>query len=154
MPPRKLVLDTNCFIDASRDDASAAAYASFADLAAPRLHLSSVVAAELRAGAIDAPAAKLLEEEVLLPYQRRGRVIIPSPTAWRVLGSTLATLLQTDGLELRKTRRSFIFDVLIAYSCRESGAILVSRNARDLNRIAGVFGFDFVAPFPDLAAVQ
>lgn len=146
------MLDTNCFIDASRSDAAAAAYASFTDLAAPRLHLSSVVAAELRAGAIGASEAKLLEEEVLLPYERRGRVITPSATAWRVLGSTLATLVRTDGLELKKTR-SFIFDVLIAYSCRESGAILVSSNARDLSRIGGVFGFDFVAPFPDLAAV-
>jgi hypothetical protein len=48
--------------------------------------------------------------------------------------------------------RSFVLDILIAYSCRENGSILVSANTQDLNRIARVFAFAFVAPFPDLAA--
>jgi hypothetical protein len=42
----------------------------------------------------------------------------------------------------------FVFDILIARSCRELGATLVSRNSADLSRIAKVFSFDFVAPYP------
>ena len=153
MPPRKLILDTNCFIDASSNDAANAAFDTFCAQAAPRLHLSSVVAAELRAGASDAGELKQLEDDVLRPYVRRRRIVTPSETAWEALGDTLATLVRTEGLRLKNTPRSFIFDILIAYSCRETGAVLVSANARDLNRIARVFTFDFVAPFPDLATV-
>ena len=153
MPPRKLVLDTSCFIDASRSDAANAAFDAFCAQAAPRLHLSSVVAAELLAGAGAESDLQRLEEDVLNPYVRRNRTVTPSAAAWRALGTTLAALVREEGLQLKTTPRSFLFDILIAYSCRESGAVLVSANTRDLSRIARVFAFDFVAPFPDLAAV-
>ena len=65
------------------------------------------------------------------------------------MGTTLAALAKREGLVLRDVRRSFLFDILIARSCREIGATLVSRNAAALKRIAGVFAFDFVAPYPD-----
>ena len=145
-PPRKYVLDTNCFIDASRDAVAAAAFETFCAQAAPGLQLSAVVAAELRAGA--GRSRSNLERIVFGPYIRRGRVIAPSLRAWEVLGDTLATLVQRDGLVLAQVRRSFVFDILIAHSCREAGAVLVSSNKRDLERIARVFEFDFVAPYP------
>ena len=49
---------------------------------------------------------------------------------------------------LRDVRRSLVFDILIARSCRDIGATLVSRNETDLSRIARVFAFDFVPPYP------
>lgn len=153
MPPRRLVLDTNCFIDASKHDAAGAAYRAFTDLAAPRLNLSSVVAAELRAGVVSVSGQRRLEQQVLLPYERRGRVLTPSANAWRALGHTLAALVRGEGLQLKTTARGFILDILIAYSCRENGAILISANARDLGRIARVFAFEYVAPYPDLASL-
>jgi predicted nucleic acid-binding protein len=145
---RKFVLDTNCFVDASRTDAAAAAFTEFCAWAAPRLYLSTVVAAELRAGAGSAKDRRTLERQILSPYMRRGRLVNPSPAAWEQLGTTLATLVADEGLVLRDVRRSFIFDILIARSCREMGAILVSRNMTDLSRIAKVFAFDFVPPYP------
>jgi predicted nucleic acid-binding protein len=145
---RKFVLDTNCFVDASRRDDEAAAFAEFCARAAPGLYLSTVVAAELRAGAGSAKDRRTLERHVLSPYLRRGRVLNPSPAAWDALGTTLAALVEEDGLVLREVRRSFVFDILIARSCREIGATLVSRNSTDLLRIAKVFSFDFVAPYP------
>jgi predicted nucleic acid-binding protein len=144
---RKFVLDTNCFVDASRTDAEAAAFAEFCAWAAPGLYLSTVVAAELRAGAGSARDRRTLERQILLPYVRRGRLVNPSPAAWDELGTTLATLVD-EGLVLRNVRRSFVFDILIARSCREIGAILVSRNAADLSRIAKVFAFEFIPPYP------
>jgi predicted nucleic acid-binding protein len=145
---RKFVLDTNCFVDASGSDAHAAAFAEFCAWAAPGLYLSTVVAAELRAGASSDEDRKILEEQVLSPYLRRGRVLNPSPVAWEALGTTLARLAQDEGLVLRDVRRSFVFDILIARSCREMGATLVSANTADLSRIAKVFPFDFVPPYP------
>jgi predicted nucleic acid-binding protein len=153
LPPRKLVLDTNCFIDASKSDAANAAFELFTSRAAPRLYLSSVVAAELRAGVIDPAERKKLDDDVLNPYVRRGRIATPSAAAWRALGDTLATLAGDEGLELKTVRRSFAFDILVAYSCREIGGIFVSANIRDMERIARVFAFDYVAPYPDLATL-
>ena len=91
---RKFVLDTNCFIAASRNDNDADLLETFVQAAAPGLHLSTVVAAELRAGTTP---------------------------------------------------------ILIAYSCREAGAVLISHNNRDLERIRRVFPFEFTRPYPDLS---
>ena len=147
---RKFVLDTNCFVDASRTDRAAAAFAQFCQWAAPTLYLSTVVAAELRAGAGSAKDRRILERQILSPYVRRGRLVNPSPAAWDALGTTLATLVEEEGLVLRDARRSFVFDILIARSCREIGATLISRNGTDLSRIARIFAFDFVPPYPSL----
>src|SRR5436853_386701 len=70
-PPRKFVLDTNCFVDASRSDAKAVALAEFCAWAAAGLYLSTVVAAELRAGAGAGKDRRTLERHVLSPYLRR-----------------------------------------------------------------------------------
>jgi predicted nucleic acid-binding protein len=143
---RTYVLDTNCFIDASRDLDAEANLEAFAAREAPRLYLSTVVAAELRAGAGRGRAT--LERVVLEPYVRRGRVLVPSVHAWDALGNTLATLTEREGLVLAQVPRGFVLDVFIAHSCREVGAVLVSSNTRDLERISRVFTFEFVAPYP------
>jgi predicted nucleic acid-binding protein len=145
---RSFVIDTNCFVDASRREVDAVAFETFSARAAPRLLLSTVVAAELRAGATSTSARRRLERDVLGPYERRGRLLTPSAAAWSTLGTTLAKLAERDGLVLSSVRRSFVFDILIAWSCREVGATLVSRNQTDLDRIAKVFAFDFTAPYP------
>ena len=145
---RKFVLDTNCFIDASRTDAGADAFAEFCARDAPRLYLSTVVAAELRAGARNATERRILDRRVLSPYARRRRLVNPSAAAWDALGTTLGRLVEDEGLVLADVRKSFIFDVLLAWSCREIGAVLVSGNVKDLSRIARMFTFEFVAPYP------
>jgi Predicted nucleic acid-binding protein, contains PIN domain len=145
---RKYVLDTDCFVDATHDGHARAALEAFSLAAAPGLFLSAVVAAELRAGAGRSRA--ILERAVLEPYVRRGRVLLPSVHSWTMLGTTLGTLAEREGLVLAQTPRSFIFDILIAHSCREAGATLVSANTRDLERIVRVFAFDFVEPYPKL----
>jgi predicted nucleic acid-binding protein len=148
--PRKYVLDTNCFIAAERSAAAATALASFSVRAAPFLYLSSVVAAELVAGTPNRKARRILEEEVFAPYRRRSRVFGPSSTGWEVLGRTLSDLVWTDGLELQRMPRSFMLDILIAHSCRENGAVLISSNARDLRRLSRIFAFEWALPFPEL----
>jgi predicted nucleic acid-binding protein len=144
----KYALDANCFIDASRGADALAALGQFAAWAAPGLYLSSVVAAELRAGARSARDRKALEDQVLGPFVRRGRVLTPSPAAWDALGRTLAVLREREGLQLAQVPRSFVFDILLAYSCREGGVTLVTANARDMARIHRVFAFNHVGPYP------
>ena len=146
---RKYVLDSNCYIDASAEPVTLAALQRFTAWAAPGLYLSSVVAAELRAGVRSEGDREALESLVLGPFVRRGRVLTPSNAAWDALGLALAALRRTDGLPLRQVSRSFALDILLAYSCRENGATLVTRNTRDMVRIGKVFAFAHVMPYPE-----
>jgi predicted nucleic acid-binding protein len=146
---RRYVLDANCYIDASRDREAWEALARFTAWAAPRLYLSSVVAAELRAGARSDRDRKKLEKTVLDPFVRRGRLLTPTAAAWDALGLALATLRLREGLQLAQVPRAFALDILLAYSCRERGMVLVTRNARDMARIRRVFAFEYGAPYPE-----
>jgi len=145
----KYVLDSNCYIDAANNPDEQTAMGHFVTWAAPQLHLSSVVAAELRAGARSPRDRSQLEELVLDPFVRRRRIITPSASAWDALGLTLATLGEREGLEPGRVGRTFAFDVLLAYSAREAGATVVTRNRRDMVRIRNIFAFEFVAPYPE-----
>ena len=146
---RKYALDANCYIDAARVPAVHEALEAFVDREGPRLYLSAVVAAELRAGCRSTRDRRRLEEHILAPFVRRGRVLTPSGAAWDALGLTLSQLREKGSVEdLASLPRGFVFDVLIAYSCREAGVVLVTRNTRDMERIRTVFQFEFVPPFP------
>lgn len=145
---RKYALDSNCYIDAARDPAARSALEAFTAREAPRLYLSAVVAAELRAGCRSSRDRRQLEEHVLAPFVRRGRILTPSGAAWDALGLTLSQLRAEGALDLSTVPRGFVFDVLIAFSCREAGVVLITRNARDMERIRSVFQFEFVAPLP------
>lgn len=145
---RKYVLDTNCYIAASRTPGAHAALRVFVARAAPALYLSSVVAAELRAGV--RRGRRAVEDKILEPFIRRDRVLTPGPAAWDAVGRTLALLRDRDGVHLAQVSRSFAFDVLLAFSCREHGATLVSANERDMRRIRRAFAFEYVLPYPEV----
>ncbi len=145
----KYVLDTNCYIDASHQAEHWAALARFLSWATPQLYLSSVVATELRPGARTVRDRGRLEDLVLAPFVQRGRVLTPSARAWDALGLTLATLREKEGLALAHVPRGFAFDVLLAYSCREAGTTLVTRNTKDMARIRAVFTVNSVTPYPE-----
>lgn len=144
----KYALDTNCYIDAAREPAARAALEDFVAREAPRLYLSAVVAAELRAGARTLADRRRLEDHVLAPFVRRGRVLTPSGAAWDALGLALSQLREKAGLDLATVSRGFALDILLAWSCREAGVVLVTRNARDMERIRSVFPFESVPPYP------
>ena len=133
----------------ARNDQDAADFEAFVQMAAPGLYLSTAVAAELRAGTIQARDIRTLEKIVLKPYYKRARIVNPSAAAWDALGKTLAWMVRNDGIDLRTIRRSFIFDILLAYSCRELGAVLISGNEQNLNRIRRVFSFQSATPYPE-----
>jgi len=145
---RKFALDSNCYIDASRDANTLEALQEFVSRAAPGLHVSSVVATELLGGARSARDRKVLEDRVLGPFMRHGRIFAPSVDAWDALGRTLGILREQEGMKLSQVPRSFAFDILLAYSCRENGIVLVTGNIRDMERISKAFSFEYTVPFP------
>lgn len=137
----KYTLDANLFIDAFRNDEEEAHLIDFHRRFAPVEYLNAVVALELRAGTRTPAARKNLERHVVLPFERRGRMVVPGMSSWKLAGDAMAQLP-------RETSRSFYNDVLIAASCREHGITLVTRNVRDFARIAAVIPFNYIEAWP------
>ena len=142
---RRYTVDTNLYIDAMRAPDVNTGLRAFHDAYAPFEHLSAVVVQELRAG-VRGRAATKLESAIIAPFERRSRVFTPSYAAWKESGRVLAELV--GGAEWESVTRSFVNDVLLALSCRESGVVLVTRNLRDCSRINAVRPFDYIAPWP------
>jgi predicted nucleic acid-binding protein len=139
------VIDTNLYVDALRTETGRVALNAFHSAFAPFVHLNAVVVHELRAGA-RGRAAAVLEHMIIAPFERRDRVFSPSCAAWKESGRVLAELNGPTGW--RSVTRSFVNDTLLAMSCREVGAVLVTNNLGDFRRIAAVREFDFIAPWP------
>lgn len=142
---RRYTVDTNLYIDALRTEAGKAALNAFHVAYAPFEYLSAVVVQELRAGVVGRAALKL-EDAVIAPFERRGRLLTPSYAAWRESGRVLSKII--GPAEWSSVSRSFVNDVLLAMTCREAGVVLVTKNVRDFTRIATVMPFDFVAAWP------
>jgi len=143
--PRRYAIDTNLYIDAIRTESGKIALGQFYWAFTPWVHLCSVVAHELLAGVRGSPATKL-DESLLAPFERRGRVFAPSASAWKEAGRVLGELVVPSAW--KSVSRSFVNDVLLSMACRETGTVLVTSNARDFARIAKVRAFDFVTDWP------
>ena len=145
---KKFILDTNLYIDALRNAAAAILFEGHYRALLPSIHMSSVVVQELLAGAESQVHSAKLERDMLRPFERRGRIVAPSHEAWRRSGQVLAALARRNGLDLRRVPKSFVNDILIALSCREAGATLVTNNLDDFARIRAEVDFEYTAPWP------
>jgi predicted nucleic acid-binding protein len=144
----KYVLDTQLFIDAFRDRDANEALQQFHRGFAPFEYMSAVVAQELRAGVRQPQDRKALEKNVLSVFARANRTVTPSLTAWHHSGDVLAAMARKDGLQLERVSKAFANDLLLAFSCREAGCVLVTENRRDFERIHRFVRFEYTAPWP------
>lgn len=135
-------LDTSIIVDAVRDPAERVRFKRFLEWALPRTVLSSVVASELLAGARTVAARRLVEAELLAPFERRGRIVAPSVTAWHRTG----VLRGEEGG--RRIGPDWQNDLLLAHSARELGWAVVTRDADFTTLRAHVRGLRVVAPYP------
>lgn len=148
---RRYVFDTNVFIAAARDPDAAAELERFSSENLPFIHLSAVVVQEMLAGALDPARERLIRQTLLEPWERRGRVLTPSFRAWTRAGSIMTRLVRAGHLSRGGFGRSFTNDCLIAASCLEHGATVVTSNRRDFDLIARVEKLSVASPFPDRA---
>ncbi len=145
----KYVLDTQLYIEATRDAARNRELAAFYTLHTPRAYLHSVVVAELLAGAVARGLEKRTRAAYLAPLEAVGRVLTPSHESWKRAGSIVASLVREGLVSPGGFSRSFFNDCVLAASAREHGFTLVTANAADFARIARVAPFDWVPPWPD-----
>lgn len=135
-------LDTNVVVDALRQSHELDRLKAFLSWALPATVLSSIVAAELAAGARTDRARRVLDDAVLAPFDRRGRIVAPSVAAWRRTGALLA---RSGAAGLTASRQN---DVLLATQAREGGWVVVTRD-HDLQTLRPLIsGLQVSAPYP------
>ncbi len=145
---RKVVLDSNIYINAIRDPGQAEALDAFLERHAPVTYMSAVVMQELRAGAVTDRAARAVDNGIFQAFERRGRVVGPSVFAFKECGRILAALFRQDGVRFTERPRSLVNDILIAASCRESGMTLITEDMGFRNIKPYLRGFAFAPPWP------
>ncbi len=138
-------LDTNLWIDALRDRAALDRLKGFLSWALPQITLTSMVAAELLAGARTAAARHTLEAEVIEPFARRGRLRAPSESVWRRTGLLLGEL---GG---RRGQAGWQNDVLLACMAREHGWVVLTRDADFQLLRQHIGGLQLAPPYPSRA---
>ncbi len=142
-------LDTNLYIRAFTDELFGEGFRAFHATALPRLVLSAVVAHELLVGAQTVKDERRLRRWLLDPFAARRRILTPALATWEAAAAVDRRLRQPRRYGGSLALRSFFHDILIAVTCRELGAVLVTDNGRDFALIRQVLDFRFVAPWPD-----
>jgi predicted nucleic acid-binding protein len=145
---KKYVLDSNIFITAARNGQFASELIRFTEGFLPQLYLHAVVVQELYTGAINEHARKAVERQITQPFKKRGRLIVPSYKAWKRSGEIMAKLVEKKVLTAGGIPKSFMNDVVLAASCREEGAEIVTLNERDFSRIQQIEPVPYVVPWP------
>ena len=145
---KKYVLDTNLYVKAFRSQEGARELERYFTNFTPNTYLSSVVLHELLVGASTPSKVRQIREDLLGPLTRAGRVITPSHSAWDQAGSSIAAMARQESRELRSVPKSLVNDFLLAASCRESGATLVTDNTADFKLIRKYLRHEHVEPWP------
>ena len=135
-------LDTNVVVDALRQSGALDRLKAFLSWALPSTVLSSIVAAELTAGARTEKARRLLDDSLLAPFERRGRILAPTAGAWRRMGTVLA---QVDATGASASRQN---DALLAVQAREHGWTVVTRDQDFQQLRSHISGLRVSLPFP------
>jgi predicted nucleic acid-binding protein len=145
---RKYVVDTNLYIEATRSEDAADHLDAFHARVLPYIHLHSVVAQELLAGAVRPEVERRLRDSLVRPFEKVGRVLTPTHRCWKRAGEIMARLVRAKKLSPGGFGPSFVNDCLIAASAREHGFVLVTRNVRDFQLIGTVEPVEVIAPWP------
>lgn len=98
-----------------------------------RTYLSSVVAQELYAGALDAAGVRLVERYVGA-LERAGRVVTPTFQDWKEAGTLVARITRKEPGRKAKVQQ-MLNDILLALSARRIGADLFTFNRDDFGLI-------------------
>lgn len=142
------VLDTNVFIRAARDATFNDELNRFLSANTPAIHLHSVVAGELLAGALAPALKRRIEADLIAPYERRNRVLTPTHRAWKEANSVLASLRGDGHVSANGITPSFANDCLIAASARDFGFTLVTANLKDFERLGRYLPIRITPPWP------
>jgi predicted nucleic acid-binding protein len=136
---KRLVFDTTVYIAAIRGGVFGPAFRMLQEKL-PRTFLSSVVSAELLAGATTPAARRTVMDFVRRAHTVR-RVVTPDAATWERTGELLSAIRQGNS-DLRSRVETLWNDGLIAVSARQVGATVVTHNARDFELLRRYLPFE------------
>ncbi len=145
---KRYVLDTNLYVRAFRSEKGAQQLRDYYAAFTPSTYLSSIVLHELLVGANTEAKHQHIMQTMAVPLLRAGRVITPSHGAWQASAEAIARMARKEKRDLRTIPKSLVNDYLLAASCRESGATLVSENVADLDEVGHYIKFQYMTPWP------
>ena len=138
----KFTLDSNVLVDAIRTPSGYEALDAFMRWARYHVFLSSVVVAELEAGARTASSRTQLDERFLAAFEARKRIVAPTEIEWRragrVLGESSGTTAPVPKLN----------DALLAVQARNLGWVVITRDRGFGELRARIPGLQLMTPFP------
>lgn len=143
------VIDTNLYLRATRSTEWSRQLEAFFIAFTPWVHLHSIVALEVLAGALNPDLERKTQERFIAPFERRGRVVTPTHGAYKRTAGALARLVREKKIQPDGIKRSFLNDCLIAASARDQGFTLVTDNLEDFRLISGILPIEFIPPWPD-----
>lgn len=134
---KRILFDSSLYIESlRRSDGSLLLARNYADAL---LHLSSVVAEELYAGADDAQAEAAIER-LHRSFGRAGRLVTPNDSDWTEAGRVLAQIGRKYGYE-QIGRARLTNDALIGISAKRLGIAVATLNAGDFKLIQEFHSF-------------
>ena len=135
MPPqtgRKIIFDTNVYINAIHGGAASKPYRLLFD-SLPSTYLCSVVSAELYLGALDFRGIRLIQGFVVRS-EKVGRVVTPSHGSWNESARILAKISQKEP-KYNSKLTALLNDALIVLSALQIGATVCTGDKEDLELI-------------------
>jgi predicted nucleic acid-binding protein len=114
----------------------------------PEIHLHSVVAMEVLAGATDPRLEEKTQDRFIRPLERRGRIFTPTHDSWKRAAAALTQLLREKKVSANGIKCSLINDLLIAASARDHGFVLITDNGQDFDLVKDILPVDVVPLWP------
>ena len=139
--PAKYVFDTNIYIHCLQNRDFALRHVEQYSQFIPATYFSSVVAQELLVGCTDELAVKRVQN-YFLPFERVRRIINPTYQNWKDAGLLVVKIARRQP-NLKSKKIALINDTLIALSCRDIGATVVTLNIEDFKLIRRYASFRF-----------
>ena len=136
---KRLLFDTSVYITAIRGGIFSPAFRTLQDKL-PRTYLSSVVAAELLAGATNQAARRAVTYFIRRAH-KVARVVTPDAGSWERAGEHLGEIRRKEP-HLRSKIPTLWNDLLIVLSGRQVGAMVVTQDARDFGMLHRYLRFD------------
>jgi predicted nucleic acid-binding protein len=119
-------LDSTIYISSLRNANRLEAFKRFLLRSGTRIRLHAVVVMELRSGVRTEQHMRAIDA-LIAPDEVRGKTIVPSLEAYSHAGRALSALAVRENID---SGSALLADALIAASCREAGAVLVTDNVR------------------------
>ncbi|MBI5198337.1 MAG: PIN domain-containing protein [Nitrospirae bacterium] len=138
---QKYLIDTNLYVDFLRSGKHHSFIETLYVQKTACIFLSAVVAQELMTGVISQQGIRNVQS-LLSPFERRGRIVTPLYSDWKIAGEVLSKLFR-EHPSTRSKLPTLVSDTLIAQSSRSVGAMLYTSNRSDFEWIQKYIPFSF-----------